>query len=240
MPYALITGSAKRIGKEIALFLAKHGWDIIIHYNTSEDKANQLQDEVISLGRKCIIYKSNFLHADDYNQIMQEFKIGLLVNNASMFENDNLHNLKEKDLLNNLKVNFSTPLILSKALMQSHSGVDGQVNIINILDNIIFKLPKNFISYYFSKTSLANFTKLAAKLYAPKVRVNGIALGQIMQNPKQSEANFEKTKNAAPLEYGATVDEICYTIDFILKTKSLTGQIISLDGGSHLDNLNYP
>ena len=87
---------------------------------------------------------------------------------------------------------------------------------------------------------LADFTKLSAKIYAPKSRVNGIALGQILKNNKQSEENFNKTFSNNPLGYSGNIEEICNTISFIVKTRSITGQIISLDGGAHLDNVNYP
>lgn len=241
MSYALITGAAQRIGGDIALFLAKNEWDIIIHYSASEEQALNLQQSILALGGKCILYKEDFLHkhSDAIQEITNEFPIDLLINNACIFENDNLKDIDEGNLYDSLKVNFFNPVMLSKFLSQNNRDA-GQINIINILDTIIFKLPKNFASYYFSKVALANFTRLAAKLYAPAIRVNGIALGQILKNPKQSEENFIRTKKATPLGYSGSIDEICSTIDFIMKTKSLTGQIISLDGGAHLDNANYP
>ena len=239
MAYALITGSAKRIGKHIALFLAKNGWDIIIHYNHSETEAFKLQKKIMDLGRRCELYSQNFLHNEKTQDIFRELEIELLINNASIFQNDVLHEIKEEDLLDSLKINFITPIKLSKKMLQNISP-NQQINIINILDNIIFTLPKNFTSYYFSKMALANFTKLGAKLYAPAARVNGIALGHVIKASNQSEENFNKAKEATPLGYSGSIEEICFTIDFIVKTKSLTGQIISLDGGAHLINTNYP
>ena len=238
MACALITGSAKRIGRHIVLFLAKNGWDIIIHYNHSEAEALKLQKEIMDLGRRCELYSQNFLHDEKTQDMFRELEIELLINNASIFKNDALHEIKEEDLLDNLRINFITPIKLSKKMLQNISP-NQQINIINILDSIIFKLPKNFISYYFSKMALANFTKLGAKLYAPAARVNGIALGHIMKASTQSEESFNKAREATPLGYSGRIEEICFTIDFIVKTKSLTGQIISLDGGAHLINTDY-
>ena len=240
MSYALITGAAKRIGGEVALFLAKNQWDIIIHYNTSFEDAIQLQKKIEALGRKCILCRENFMgHDNEFQKTIAKFEINLLVNNASIFENDTLNDIEEKNLYDSFKVNFFSPLMLTKLLIQNNRG-EHQLNVINILDSIIFKLPKNFASYYFSKAALADFTRLAAKLYAPTARINGIALGQIIKNSAQSEENFAMTKKATPLGLSGTIDEIFSTIDFILNTKSLTGQIISLDGGAHLENSNYP
>ena len=129
--------------------------------------------------------------------------------------------------------------MLTKTIINNNNYQD-QINIINILDSIIYKLPKNFSSYFFSKKILADYTMLSAKFHAPKARVNGIALGQILKNNNQNSENFKKTFCENPLGYSGSVIEICNTIDFILKNKSITGQIISLDGGAHLDNVNYP
>ena len=239
MAYALITGSAKRIGRHIALFLAESRWDIILHYNTSKTEALKLQKEIISLGRRCITYRENFLQNESYDNIVDKLPVNLLINNASIFRNDNLYGIEEENLFNNLKVNFFNPIKLCKRILQN-KDCKQQVNIINILDSIVFKLPENFTSYYFSKIALANFTKLSAKLYAPKARVNGIALGPIIRTSTQSEKHFKKVKEATPLKYSGSIEEICFTIDFIVKAKSLTGQIISLDGGAHLVNTGYP
>ena len=239
MSYALITGSAKRIGRAIALFLAKEGWNIVIHYNESENEAIKLQTEIIGLNKKCLLYKGDFSKDEDLDFSKLKLPIGLIINNASVFYNDSLNNFDKVDLINTLKTNFVTPLLLTKTIINNNNYHD-QINIINILDSIIYKLPKNFSSYFFSKKILADYTILSAKFHAPKARVNGIALGQILKNNNQNSENFKKTFCENPLGYSGSVIEICNTIDFILKNKSITGQIISLDGGAHLDNVNYP
>lgn len=239
MPYALITGSAKRIGRNIAIFLAKNGWDIIIHYNSSHNKAFKLQESIILLGRKCILYQNDFSKNQVHNLFKQGLSIGLIINNASIFEMDSLHDLNQENFITTMKINFIAPSLITKTILDTNI-FDNQINIINILDSIIYKLPKKFTSYYFSKRMLADFTRLSAKIYAPKARVNGIALGQIMKNYNQSEENFQKTFCSNPLGHSGTIEEICNTIHFIVENKSITGQIISLDGGAHLDNVNYP
>lgn len=239
MSYALITGSAKRIGKSIAIFLAKEGWDIIIHYNKSANEAQNLQKTIIDLGKQCLLYEADFSKNENLDATILELPIGLVVNNASIFNNDSLRNITRDNLINNLDVNFISHAVITKQILDN-SVYQDQINIINILDSIIYKLPENFSSYFFSKKSLADFTRLSAKIYAHNARTNGIALGQVLKNDKQSENNFKKSFRNNPLGYSATIDEICNTIDFILKNKSITGQIISLDGGAHLDNFNYP
>ncbi|MSO13989.1 SDR family oxidoreductase [Rickettsiales endosymbiont of Trichoplax sp. H2] len=239
MSYALITGSAKRIGRNIAIFLAKEGWDIIIHYNKSTNEAQNLHKIIFGLNKECLLYQADFSKNENLDPTIQKLPIGLIVNNASIFNNDSLKNITKDNLINNLNTNFITPTLITKKILD-HSTYEGQINIINILDSIIYKLPKNFSSYYFSKKSFANYTRLSAKLYAPNARINGISLGQILKNDNQSEKNFKKSFYNNPLGYSGTIDEICNTIDFILKNRSITGQIISLDGGSHLDNVNYP
>jgi NAD(P)-dependent dehydrogenase (short-subunit alcohol dehydrogenase family) len=239
LSYALITGSAKRIGSHIVLFLAKNGWDIIIHYNSSETEALKLQNDVIALGRKCLVYQEDFSQVKDVEKIVNKVPISLLINNAAIFKNDNLNSMKEDEFFNSFKVNFLTPVLLSKFILRKNF-VEQQINVINILDSIVYKLPKNFASYYFTKMALANFTKLAAKLYAPACRVNGIALGQIMRCPAQAEETFQKNKEETPMGYSGSLDELCLAVDFIINARSLTGQIITLDGGAHLDNTTYP
>ena len=239
MTYALITGAAKRIGKSIAIFLAKQGWDIVIHYNKSYNEAVKLQRVIERTNQKCILYQSNFSKLENNNCFNHRIPLGIIVNNASDFKVDYLDNLNYKNFFNILKVNFITPMLLTQIVL-SNSTYQKQINIINILDSIIYKLPSKFISYYFSKYMLANFTKVSAKLHAPKLRVNGIALGHILKNKKQSLHHFQKCSKKSILGYNGSIKEICNTIDFILNNRSITGQIISLDGGSHLDNFYYP
>ena len=163
MSYALITGSAKRIGKNIAIFLAKEGWDIVLHYNNSESEAIQLQKHIMSLGKRCVLYKNDFSKDKLSKFFEQEVSIELIINNASIFEMDSLCNFNQENLMNALKINFIAPSLLAKITLDVNiSG--NQINIINILDSIIYKLPKKFTSYYFSKRMLADFTRLSAKI----------------------------------------------------------------------------
>ena len=234
MDYALVTGSAKRIGKNIAIYLAKQGWDIILHYNESKNEALELQHYILHyVGRDCLLYQENFCKLNNLQFFTKDLSIGLIVNNAAIFVIDTLSNLTENDLINTLKINFSTPLLLCRSILDSTS-YNKQINIINILDVMIYQLPKNFTSYYFSKYMLANLTKLLAKVYAPKVRVNGIALGQILKNDRQNTSKFNHESINNPLKHKVGIKEIHSTINFIMTNQSITGQIISLDSGTHL------
>ena len=234
LDYALVTGAAQRIGKNIAIYLAKQGWNIILHYNKSKNKALELQQYILHyIGRDCILYQENFGKLNNLQFFTKELSVGLIINNAAIFEIDTLNNLTEDDLINTLKINFSTPLLLIRSILNSTS-YNKQINIINILDVMIYQLPRNFTSYYFSKYMLANLTKLLAKVYAPRVRVNGIALGQILKNDRQKTSKFNHESINNPLNHKVGIKEIHSTINFIITNQSVTGQIISLDGGTHL------
>lgn len=237
MDYALVTGAAKRIGKSIAIYLAEQGWDIILHYNESKDEALQLQKHISKyIGRTCILYQDNFRKLNNLQFFTKSFSIGLVINNAAIFMMDTLNDLTENRLINTLKINFSTPMLLMRSILNS-TLYQKEINIINILDTMIYQLPKSFISYYFSKCMLANLTKLSAKAYAPKARVNGIVLGQILKNDRQDIDKFNNDSINNPLKYKVDIKEIHNTINFIINNKSITGQIISLDSGMHLDTV---
>ncbi len=227
---ALVTGGAKRIGREIALFLARECYNILLHYNSSEKDALQLKSEIEALGVTCKLGQANFLNDAEVHNLFINDKFDLLVNNASIFKNDNIKNINYLNLDTHLKANLYAPAILTQRLLEG-----AQSNIINVLDYSITKMPKNFLSYALSKKFLWEFTKLAAYEMAPLIRVNAIGLGNSLKSNHQSQINFEKSKEDSPLKITPSIKEICQTINFILKTPSMTGQIIFLDGGKHLN-----
>ncbi len=246
--FALITGGAKRIGKAIAIALAKNGYDIMIHYSYSQAEAAGLVSKLKDYGVNAYSIKANLLYDAEISTIIEKAiqKMGkpltLLVNNASIFENDNLRTISLESWDRHFFTNLKAPVFLSKefskqapdSFLDKNNEVVASSNIINIIDQKVLNLNPRFFSYTLAKSSLLNFTKLAAQDLAPKIRVNAIGPGPILKAVHQSEDQFQNQRKSTLLERGSDVHEICRTVLYILSSPGLTGQLITLDGGEHL------
>jgi len=235
---ALVTGSATRIGARIATYLAKKKWSIILHYNHSQNEAEKLAKELSKI-TEIFLVKSDLSDEKDYGILIKHINdnfgiIDLLINNAAHFLNDNIANLNKDSLDQHLQINLIAPLMLCKDFQQQYSGTNG--NIVNILDNTINQTSTDFLSYNISKNALAFATKSLSLSMAPHIRVNAICPGPTIINQNQSQKHFDNLCKNTPLGYSGKISDICNTIDFILKNRSITGQMIFLDGGSHLKN----
>ena len=156
-----------------------------------------------------------------------------LINNASLFENDKLENFSTASWGRHLRTNLRTPALLSKEFAKNIKGKNN--NIINIIDQRVFKLTPYFFSYTISKTGLYTLTKTSAMSLAPKIRVNGIAPGPTIKNQRQSEKHFRKQYLATPLKRQVDVEQICNAVDFFIKNISITGQVLAIDSGQNLN-----
>ena len=156
-----------------------------------------------------------------------------LINNASMFENDKLENFSSDSWNKHLNINLKAPALLTKEFAKNIKGKNN--NIINIIDQRVFKLTPFFFSYTLSKTGLFTLTKTAAMSLAPKIRVNGIAPGPTIKNKRQSETHFKKQFLATPLKKQVNVNEISSAVDFFIRNSSITGQVLSVDSGQSLN-----
>ena len=234
----IITGGATRIGAAIAKKLSGKNIEILIHYNRSKSKAERLKKELEKNGAKIYLVKGDLSKENDVNKIVKFAKSKLkffdcLINNASLFENDKLENFSTKSWGNHLRTNLRTPALLSKEFSKNIRGKNN--NIINIIDQRVFKLTPFFFSYTISKTGLYTLTKTSAMSLAPNIRVNGIAPGPTLKNKRQSEKHFKKQYMATPLKRQVNVDQICNAVDFFIKNRSITGQVISVDSGQSLN-----
>ena len=234
----IITGAATRIGATIAKKLAGKGVEIVIHYNSSKTKAEKLKKELIKKQTKVYLIKGDLSREQDLKKIIKFSKLKLknfncLVNNASLFENDNLKNFTTKSWDQHLNVNLKAPAYLTKEFAKNTRGKNN--NIINIIDQRVFKLTPFFTSYTLSKTGLYTLTKTSAMSLAPNIRVNGIAPGPTIKNKRQSEKHFKKQYLATPLRQKVNVEEICNAIDFFIKNNSITGQVLAIDSGQSLN-----
>ena len=234
----IITGGATRIGAAIAEKLSGPGKEIVIHFNKSKSKAERLKKELSKNGTKIYLVKADLGKEEDINKIIKFAKSKLkyfdcLINNASLFENDKLENFTTDSWGRHLRTNLRTPALLSKAFAKNIKGKNN--NIINIIDQRVFKLTPYFFSYTLSKAGLYTMTKTSAMSFAPRIRVNGIAPGPTIKNKRQSVAHFKKQYLATPLRRQVNVNDICNAVDFLIKNRSITGQVLALDSGQSLN-----
>jgi len=234
----IITGGATRIGAAIAKKLSGPNVEIVIHYNKSKRKAERLKNELSNNLTKIYLIKGDLSKEADLKKIIKFSKNKLkyfdcLINNASLFENDKLENFTIDSWGKHLRTNLRAPAYLSKNFAKNIRGKNN--NIINIIDQRIFKLTPFFFSYTISKVGLYTLTKTSAMSLAPKIRVNGIAPGPTLKNKRQNKKHFRKQYLATPLRKQVDVGEICNAVDFIIKNRSITGQVIALDSGQSLN-----
>ena len=234
----IITGAATRMGAAIAKKLSGPNVEIIIHYNRSKVNAEKLKKELKKYKTKVWLVKGDLSKENDLKKIIKFAKSKLkyfdcLINNASLFENDNLKNFTSKSWNNHLDVNLKAPAYLTKEFAKNIRGKNN--NIINIIDQRVFKLTPFFTSYTLSKTGLYTLTKTSAMSLAPNIRVNGIAPGPTIKNKRQTDKHFKKQYLATPLKQQVNVKEICNAVDFFIKNSSITGQVLAIDSGQNLN-----
>ena len=233
----IITGGATRIGASIAKSLAGYDVQITLHYNKSVKEVTKLKRELEDYGSKVFIIKADLSIVSQTKRIIPfAYKMmkGLdcLINNASIFEKDDLINFNEKSFNKHINVNLQAPAILTqnfKKYLKSKKG-----NVINIIDQRIFKLTPFFFSYTLSKTGLQTLTKISAMKLAPNIRVNGVAPGPTIKNKRQSDKHFKKQWKSLILKEKVDPKNICETVKYFINNNSITGQIMSVDGGQSL------
>jgi len=234
----IITGAATRMGAAIAKKLSGPKVEIVIHYNKSKSNAEQLKKKLIKNKTKVYLIKGDLSKENDLKKIVKFSKSKLkyfdcLINNASLFENDNLKNFTSKSWGQHLDVNLKAPAYLTKEFAKNIRGKNN--NIINIIDQRVFKLTPFFFSYTLSKTGLHTLTKTSAMSLSPNIRVNGIAPGPTIKNKRQTDKHFKKQYLATPLRKQVSVEEVCNAVDFFVKNGSITGQVLAIDSGQNLN-----
>lgn len=238
-PVALVTGAAQRIGRAIALRLADRGMAVAVHYRNSRGDADRLVQEIAAAGGRAETFRADLSDPLAPDALIAEIgrRLGAptcLVNNASEFREDSFPALDRAAFDLHHQTNYVAPLFLARAFAAAlPSGLSG--NIVNILDQRVWRPTPEFFSYSLSKAALWEATRLMAQALAPRIRVNGVGPGPVLQNVHQSPAEFEKERRGTPLERGAMPEEIAQAVAFILDAPAMTGQMIALDGGQHLE-----
>ena len=235
----IITGGATRIGAAIAEDLANDKNQITIHYNKSKKKAEQLRNILEKKGSKIFLIKADLNKISELNKIINFANVKMkglncLINNASLFENDNIKNFSISMWNKHLNINLKAPAILIKQFSKLVPN-NIKANIINIIDQRVFKLTPFFLSYTLSKTGLYTLTKTSAMSLAPNIRVNGIAPGPTIKNKRQSVKHFKKQCLSTLLKKNVDIKEVCSAIKFLITSKSITGQVIAIDSGQILN-----
>ncbi|MDQ0319796.1 NAD(P)-dependent dehydrogenase (short-subunit alcohol dehydrogenase family) [Pararhizobium capsulatum DSM 1112] len=235
---ALVTGSAKRIGKAIVEDLAAHGFAVAIHAHQARDEAETLAASIRDQGGKAAAIVADLTDTSATEGLMSKAveaigPIGLLVNNASIFKKDSIDHFDEEIWDRHFALHVKAPSILARdfagQLPKSCGGL-----IVNIIDQRVWAPNPRFYSYMLSKAALLMATKTMAQALAPAIRVNGIGPGPTLPNERQNQSDFEAQVEALILRTGPELSEFGRTIRFLFETPSITGQMIALDGGQHL------
>ena len=235
---ALVTGAAKRIGRAIALTLAQRGWDVVVHYAHSADEAHATVAEIEILGRNAIALPCDLNDEAAVKTLLrtaaaQLGPISCVVNNASLFDYDSATDFSAALLDAHMRVNLVAPVLLAQTLFDETADGEQSV-VVNLLDQKLFNLNPDFLSYTLSKAALHSATTMLAQALAPKVRVVGVAPGITLVSGDQSEAEFERAHKVTPLGRSSTPEDIAATVCFVAESQSITGTTIIVDGGQHL------
>ncbi|MGZ9221644.1 MAG: SDR family oxidoreductase [Anaerolineales bacterium] len=229
---ALVTGAAHRLGKVFALTLARHGFDIVLHYHHSLDAALQTQLELESIGRRVILAQADLTDPAQIDSLVSNLNsLNVLVNSAAFMPSGNVDALTVENWDTALDLNLRAPFLLARACAMKMT--DGGL-IVNITDVGAQKTWSRYPSYTVSKAALESLTRILARAFAPKIRVNAIAPGFVLQSEIVSEEEWQRLINRIPLKRPARTEEIASALEFLLKNEYITGQTIVVDGGYSL------
>ena len=248
MAQALVTGAGKRLGRAMALYLARRGHDVAVHYSSSADAAEEVAQEIRAMGRRAVTLQADLLSEEQTQALVPAAVRALggpltcLINNASIFEYDTLRSATRTSWDRHIESNLRAPFVLTQhfAAQVPPPATDAageplaQGLVINMLDQRMRKLTPEFMTYTIAKMGLWALTQTAAQALAPAVRVNGIGPGPTLRGARQSEDHFARQRQNTVLGRGANPAEITAALGFFLDSPGVTGQLICVDGGQHL------
>ncbi|MGL4413887.1 SDR family oxidoreductase [Roseinatronobacter monicus] len=248
MGKALVTGAAHRLGRAMALYLAKRGHDVAIHYATSAQAAEDLAHEIEGMGRRAVCLRADLLQEAALAPLVPEAgralggPLTLLVNNASIFEEDTLATATLESWDRHMMSNLRAPFVLSQAFaaqcpapqMDAEGEPVARGLVVNMIDQKVRKLTPQHMSYSIAKMGLWAFTRMAAQELGPAIRVNAIGPGPTLQAADQPRPAYLRSREATVLGRGANPADITAALGFFLDAPAVTGQILCVDGGEHL------
>jgi len=235
---ALVTGAARRIGQRIAERLGREGYAVAIHCNRSAGDADGLAARLRSAGAQVAVVRADLADLSAVGGLVDAAvravgPLTLLVNNASIFEADELETLSAEGWDRHFAVNLRAPAFLARDFArQLPEGEDGCI--VNIVDQRVWKPTPQFFSYTLTKAALFAATRTMAQALAPRIRVNAVGPGPTLANERQAEEDFAKQGRAVLLGHGGTPDEVADAVLYLARARSVTGQMIAVDGGQHL------
>ena len=244
----LVTGAAKRLGREIALQFARQGWDVAVHYGRSEQDAKETVREIEMMGVKSQAFQADL--ADEaavkklFATITKQFtNLHCLVNSASIFEYDRANSnspLTAKSLQEHMQVNLTAPILLSQLMFEFQknnsikAGGKNLPSVIQLLDQKLINLNPDYLSYTLSKAALATSVEVLALDFAPHLRVLGLAPGISLPSGDQTNDSFEKAHQMTPLGKSSTPEDVAKAAVFLAQANAITGTTLYVDGGQHL------
>ena len=245
---ALVTGAGARLGQSMAVYLAKRGYDVAIHYSSSKDGAEDTAAQVRAAGRNAVLLQADLLVESQVQGLLPAAADALggpitcLINNASIFEYDNIHTATREKWDRHLESNLRAPYVLTQSMAAQipDPSVDDMGEpvaaglIVNMIDQRVRKLTPEFSTYTIAKMGLWALTQTAAQGLAPKIRVNGIGPGPTLQGARQSRQHFDTQRKATVLQRGANPSDICAALGYFIDSPAITGQLLCVDGGQHL------
>lgn len=248
MSKALITGAGKRLGRAMALYLADRGFDVAVHYASSADEAEEVAELIRGKGQQACTVQADLLNEDETQALTDAAIAGIggpltvLINNASIFEYDNIETVTRDSWDRHLESNLRAPFVLTQhfAAQLPTPEIDDMNEavapglVINMIDQRVRKLTPEFMTYTIAKMGLWAFTQTAAQALAPACRVNAIGPGPTLRGGRQSEAHFAKQRAATVLQRGSNTSDITGALGYFLDAPGVTGQLLCVDGGQHL------
>ena len=231
-PLALVTGAAHRLGKAFALTLAHAGYDIVLHYHSSSDEAHQTKAEIESLSRKVTLAQADLTDPAQIRSLISDLEsLSVLVNSAAFMPSGNVDSLSLDNWDTSLDLNLRAPFLLAK---ECAKNMPAGGLVVNITDVGALKAWSKYPSYTVSKAGLESLTKILARALAPKIRVNAIAPGFVLQSDIVPAGEWDRLIGRIPLKRPARTDEITSALEFLLRNEYITGQTIVVDGGYSL------
>lgn len=235
---ALVTGAGRRVGRAIVLGLAERGFDIALHYRRAEEDAQEIAKAIEAKNRKCVLIQADLFSAEEciklIREAMHEFEgLELLVNNASIFNAVTLTETTSELFDQNFALHVRAPLLMMREFAQD--GRKGHV--VNITDTMASKVRVDYFAYLLSKKSMVDLTEMAAKALAPNIRVNAIAPGSTMEPIDEPDSNYmQKRAQQVPLKLPGNPRLIVQAIDYLHNAPTVTGQVLYVDSGAHIED----